>query len=116
MLGPDETRGLNPVALPEGTALPALLYSSSDEGVAMVRPDGTVVGLNGGTAVLTVSTADGRFSAQCRVKVSERESTRYSLLIMAVIGTAAALAVLVFAVVYRRFIKRKALWERRKYS
>ena len=116
MIDPDETYQLLPSALPEGTALPAVLYQSSDEQVASVRPNGAVLGVNGGTATITVTTGDGRFTAACTVKVSERESNEYSWLIIAAEGTVLAVVLILFTVVYRHFIKQKIKWELRQFK
>ena len=45
-------------------------WSSSDENIAVVN-NGTVSGINAGTAVITVETEDGGFKAECKVKVNE---------------------------------------------
>ena len=116
MIDPDETYQLLPSALPEGTALPAVLYQSSDEQVASVRPNGAVLGVNGGTATITVTTGDGRFTAACTVKVSERESNEYSWLIIAAEGAVLAVVLILFTVVYRHFIKQKIKWELRQFK
>lgn len=116
MIDPDETYQLLPSALPEGTALPAVLYQSSDEQVASVRPNGAVLGVNGGTATITVTTGDGRFTAACTVKVSERESNEYSWLIIAAEGAVLAAVLILFTVVYRHFIKQKIKWELRQFK
>ena len=70
MIAPDEEYALYPGALPEGAALPQLQYTSSNERVAKVLPSGVVVGIDGGDAVITAATMDGRDSAQCRATVS----------------------------------------------
>lgn len=114
MIDPDEAYQLLPSALPEGTALPAVVYQSSDEQVASVRPNGVILGVNGGTATVTVATADGRFTATCAVRVAERESSAYSWLIIAVEGGILAVILIFFTLVYRKFIKQKMKWELRQ--
>jgi len=46
-----------------------LVWSSSDESIAVVSQDGTITALKEGTAVITVSTIDGSVYAQCSVNV-----------------------------------------------
>ena len=107
MIAPDEEYQLYPSALPEGAALPQLRYTSSDERVAKVLPSGVVVGVDGGAATITASTMDGKYSAQCRVTVSYRESSQYSWIIILMELLTALLLVLVFWFSYRRYIREK---------
>lgn len=46
-------------------------FSSSDESVATVTPNGNVGGVSAGEAVITVTTMDGNHQARCTVKVSD---------------------------------------------
>lgn len=107
MIAPDEEYALYPGALPEGAALPQLQYTSSNERVAKVLPSGVVVGIDGGDAVITAATMDGRYSAQCRVTVSYRESSQYSWLILLIIFIVASVTILAFWFIYRRYIREK---------
>ena len=59
--------------LPEG-AKQTVTWSSSDEGVATVE-DGLVRAVAEGTAVITVTSADGGFTAQCSVRVRTRHAS-----------------------------------------
>jgi len=76
---------LNPATLPLNTGLtsqltatvapsnatnPAVSYSSSNTAVATVSSTGLVTGVSAGTATITVTTADGGFTATCAVTVS----------------------------------------------
>ena len=63
-----------------------------------------------------MTTGDGRFTAACTVKVSERESNEYSWLIIAAEGTVLAVVLILFTVVYRHFIKQKIKWELRQFK
>lgn len=46
-----------------------VIWSSSDNTVATVDQDGTVTGMTGGVATITVATPDGKFKASCTVTV-----------------------------------------------
>lgn len=48
-----------------------LIWQSSDNTVANVTEDGRVFGKKEGTAVISVSTKDGKYSATCKVQVTE---------------------------------------------
>lgn len=107
MLEPEESVQLTPYALPEGTALPQLTYASSDERVVRVQPSGTITGVDGGTAVITASTAGGEFTARCTVVVTPRESSQNSGWILLAEGSMVGILAVIFAVSYRRFIQKK---------
>jgi uncharacterized protein YjdB len=72
------TEQLSPVVVPPKTANKNVSWSSSDENVATVDQSGlvTAVAVVGygetKTAVITATTAEGGFSAECRVTVVER--------------------------------------------
>ncbi len=53
----------------------AVSWASSDEGVVKVS-GGSVVGVSGGTATVTVTTADGSKQASCAVKVVAADSSK----------------------------------------
>lgn len=67
------TAVLTASVLPEG-AKQTVTWSSSDEGVATVE-DGLVRAVAEGTAVITVTSADGGFTAQCSVRVRTRHAS-----------------------------------------
>lgn len=46
-----------------------VIWTSKNTSVAKVNSDGGVTGVSNGTTIVTVSTTDGRFSAQCKVTV-----------------------------------------------
>jgi len=50
-------------------------WSSSNVSIAIVDKDGLVKGITPGTAVITATTTDGRFSASCTVTVTAAAST-----------------------------------------
>lgn len=56
-----------------------ITWSSNDEKVAIVDATGRVSGLKEGTAVITATTADGKFSADCTVTVMEKHLTDAAL-------------------------------------
>lgn len=56
--------------LPEDSHNKNVTWKSSDENIAVVN-NGTVSGINRGEAVITVTTEDGSFTAECKVKVNE---------------------------------------------
>lgn len=57
------------VAQPEGKTDGRLVWSSSDGSVASVDEEGVVSGKSKGEAVITVTTVDGGYTAECRVRV-----------------------------------------------
>ena len=56
--------------LPEDSHNKNVTWKSSDEKIAVVN-NGTVSGIERGEAVITVTTEDGGFTAECKVKVNE---------------------------------------------
>lgn len=52
----------------------AVFWSSSDDSVATVNQSGLVTGIAKGTAIITVTTEDGSFTASCEVNVERREA------------------------------------------
>lgn len=60
----------NVVVTPENATNKGVKYYSSDRKVATVDKDGTITGVAGGKATITVKTADGLFTAACEVTVS----------------------------------------------
>ena len=55
--------------LPSGAKLPALRFTSSDKHVAAVDSKGRIKAKHKGFTTITASTADGKFSSSCQVKV-----------------------------------------------
>lgn len=64
-----ETEGLVATITPKEATGKHVLWSSSDEGVATVDVTGLVTGISQGTATITVTTVDGRFTDHCNVEV-----------------------------------------------
>ncbi len=55
---------------PEGATNKTIFWSSSDQSVAAVDPDGFVSAVGAGQAVITATTEDGSFTATCTVTVT----------------------------------------------
>jgi|GEM_PF-1919767 len=64
---------LTATVLPEDAHIKDVLWSSSNDDVVQVDAYGTVYPKNPGTAIVTVKTADGGFTADCTVNVTELE-------------------------------------------
>ncbi len=69
-----EEYALSPVISPSGAFPSELLYVSSDSSVAKVSADGTVRGVGGGAAVITVYSSFYGVSAECAVTVNGRDT------------------------------------------
>jgi uncharacterized protein YjdB len=52
-----------------------LVWESSNKNVAYVTKDGVVYGKNKGEAEITISTKDGKYSAKCKVQVTEDKNS-----------------------------------------
>ena len=61
---------LNAAVAPDTATNKAVTWESSDTAVATVQ-DGTVTAVGAGAATITVTTADGNYTATCTVKVTE---------------------------------------------
>ncbi len=64
-------RKLNPTVLPETASNKNVIFSSSDEKIAKVSPEGVVTGIKKGTAKITVTTANSLYSATIKVNVEK---------------------------------------------
>ncbi len=62
---------LNATINPEDATNQKIIWTSSDEGVAVVNTKGKVTGVGHGEAVITATTEDGGFEAKCSVRVPE---------------------------------------------
>lgn len=60
---------LSATATPSNATYRAIRWSSSNENVAVVDPDGTVTSQGKGTATITATSLDGKASASCQVTV-----------------------------------------------
>lgn len=61
---------LTPIITPGNMKNTALVWKSSNNTVASITEYGRVLGKKKGTAVITVSTKDGKYSATCKVEVT----------------------------------------------
>lgn len=73
-----DTETLTATVLPENTADKSVTWTTSSPLVASVTSDGEVSGIKAGTAVITVTTANG-LTATCDVTVSNVEATSITL-------------------------------------
>lgn len=64
-----ETVKLKATVLPADADNPNIQWESSDRTVCLVMNDGTVVAIGAGSSIITATTEDGGFSAQCVVVV-----------------------------------------------
>ena len=64
-----ETATLTATVLPENATKKTVRWTSSDEAVATVK-NGVVTAVGAGEAVITVTTVDGGFTAECKVTVT----------------------------------------------
>ena len=72
-----DTAYLSVSPLPAAAALPALSWSSSNNAVATISPDGMITAVSSGSATITVT--GGGFSANCNINVKSREANEYSI-------------------------------------
>lgn len=70
-LKPGASKKLVATVLPETAENKDVTWSSSDKKVAKVNAKGKVTAVAEGTAVITVTTADGGYTAECKVSVSK---------------------------------------------
>ncbi|NLY43025.1 MAG: hypothetical protein GX066_03435, partial [Clostridiaceae bacterium] len=66
-----DTLKLTATVEPENATNKAVTWSSSNEQVAIVDQDGVVTAVGAGTAIITVTTADGGFTDTCIITVEE---------------------------------------------
>ncbi len=63
---------------PDSATDQQLTYQSDNTGVAQVNSNGVVTAVRAGSAVITVSSPDGKIQAQCRVYVSTADGAAWS--------------------------------------
>jgi len=67
-----ETENITATVSPSNADNRSVIWSSSDEGIALVDNNGDVTAINPGTAVITVTTIDGNFSSTTEIEVVKR--------------------------------------------
>ena len=65
-----ETQSLNTTISPQNATNTRITWKSSDESVVTVDSNGRITAVSNGSAIVTVTTLDGGFTAQCEVNVS----------------------------------------------
>ena len=70
-LGKNETFTLDATISPSNASNKSVTWTSSAPGVAKVSSTGTVTAVSNGSAVITATTADGGYTAKCKVDVSQ---------------------------------------------
>lgn|GEM_PF-5973371 len=70
-LRPGNSKRLTATVLPETAENKNVTWKSSDKNVVTVNKNGRVTAVNEGTAIITVTTNDGGFTAQCKVTVKK---------------------------------------------
>ena len=69
-LKPGDTHQLTATVTPSNADNKLVTWASSDENVVVVSPQGIVRAIDGGEAVITVTTVDGGLTAECAVTVT----------------------------------------------
>ncbi len=63
---------ISATVMPDFASDKSVVWSSSNENVAVVTKNGEVTGVGAGTAIITCKTADGKVSSQCTVNVRKK--------------------------------------------
>ena len=75
----NETWLLRPTVLPEDASNKQVSWKSSDNEMATVDQDGVVTALKAGDAVITVTTNDGGYTANCEVSIKHKWNEEYTV-------------------------------------
>lgn len=76
-IGKQVTKQLTATVNPSNADNKAVTWSSSNTSVATVSTTGLVTGIAAGTAIITVTTVDGGYTAACTVTVKRYDPSRY---------------------------------------
>ena len=69
-----ENAFLTATVTPDDATEKSVTWTSNNDGIASVDKNGSVTAVKAGTAAITVTTADGGFTAECTVTVKARQS------------------------------------------
>ena len=69
-----DSYSLTAVISPDKATDQSLLWSSDNDAVVSVDADGKITALSGGSAVITVTTHDGGYTANCSISVTRSVS------------------------------------------
>lgn len=74
-----ETCQLEAIVTPDDATDKTVIWTSSDPSVAAVSDNGLVTAVSGGSAVITVTTVDGGYTATCTVTVNKSAPIEYTI-------------------------------------
>ena len=92
-VGAGDTAKLTATVVPSDASDKNVTWGTSDGRIATVS-GGIVKGISAGTAIVTVTTEDGNYTASCTVTVEEKSSSGDNILLYAGIAAAAVIALL----------------------
>ncbi len=78
---------LNPTVSPSNASVKDIFYESSNKKIATVDQKGKVKGVKKGTAIIKVTTLDGKKTASCKVTVQEKKAPVKDILVTEVVVT-----------------------------
>ena len=78
---------LNTVVSPSNASVKDVFYESSNKKIAVVDQKGKVKGVKKGTAIIKVTTLDGKKTASCKVTVQEKKAPVKEILVTEVVVT-----------------------------
>ena len=78
---------LNTVVSPSNASVKDVFYESSNKKIAVVDQKGKVKGVKKGTAIIKVTTLDGKKTASCKVTVQEKKAPVKDILVTEVVVT-----------------------------
>lgn len=102
---------INITTTPRDADITKLIVTSSDTSVVDINDKGELVAIKSGYADITYKTPDGKSTAVCKVNVLETESTKYSLLYIAILFLVTLIILFWFIKTYKKFMIQKKLRE-----